>query len=84
MIYNAIHFLKSGKTKKSSAGEIEEVIDSDSYRQSNIEKEYLQLDLDYQIFENIYFQINEILLKHGCFLRIFEQLKKFHNLLKKC
>ena len=51
LIYNAIYFLKSGKTKKCSDGEIEEVIDSDSYRQSNIEEEYLQLDLKIYIFK---------------------------------
>ena len=44
----AMHFLKSSKTNKCIDEEIEEVIGSDLYRQLNNEKEYLQLDMDYQ------------------------------------
>ena len=69
----AVSFLKS---VKSYWCEIEEALCSDVHSQLCDEKDFLQLDLDYQKFQKQCFRINKILSKHGYFLRVFEKKKK--------
>ena len=83
LICYTIRFVKYGKTNKCSDEKIEEVIGSNVYRKLKNEKEYLQLNLDYQKREKICFQINEILSKSDYYLIIFEQKKKIDNIFKK-
>ena len=45
-------------------------------------KEKLRLDLDIQNFENQCFSVNDLLNKHGLFLRVFESKDKFRYLIK--
>ena len=83
LIGYAVSFLKFGKIDTCGHKKIEETIGSDLYNQLSNNKEYLQLDLDYQRLEKICFQINKILSRHDYFLRIFESKKKINNLIKK-
>ena len=46
-------------------------------------KERLQVKLDHHRFEEQCFDINEILLENGYFLRVFEAKNKFVNVKKK-
>ena len=41
-----------------------------------------RLDLDIQYFENQCFSVNDLLIKHGLFLRIYELKDKYHYLIK--
>ena len=45
-------------------------------------KEKRRLDLDIQNFENQCFSVNDLLNKHGLFLRVFESKDKFRYLIK--
>ena len=45
-------------------------------------KKNLRLDLDIQHFENQCFSVNDLLIKHGLFLRIYELKDKFRYLIK--
>ena len=45
--------------------------------------EYLDFSLDLQKFERVCYIINEILIKHNYFLRVFEQKNKYRNILLK-
>ena len=60
------------------ADELLKVIDNTLFDQLNQEK--LNLVLDYQTFNNQCHEINLLLGKHGCFLRVFELKNKFHLL----
>ena len=46
-------------------------------------KEKLRLDLDIQNFENQFFSVNDLLNKHGLFLRVYKLKVKFQYLIKK-
>ena len=41
-----------------------------------------RLVLDIQYFENQCFSVNDLLIKHGLFLRIYELKDKYHYLIK--
>ena len=45
--------------------------------------ENLNFSLDLQEFERVCYQINEILIEHNYFLRVFEQKNKYRNMLLK-
>ena len=45
-------------------------------------KKKKRLDLDIQYFENQCFSVNDLLIKHGLFLRIYELKDKYHYLIK--
>ena len=45
--------------------------------------EYLYFSLDLQKFERVCYIINEILIKHSYFLRVFQQKNKYRNMLLK-
>ena len=45
-------------------------------------KKNLRLDLDIQHFENQCFSVNDLLIKHDLFLRIYELKDKFRYLIK--
>ena len=47
-----------------------------------LRKKKLRLDLDIQNFENQCFSVNDLLNKHGLFLRVFEPKDKFRYLIK--
>ena len=82
-IYYAIRFLKSKKYNQFGDGEIKEVLGCDLYNLLYHDKDILQLSLDHQKFEKQCFRVNEILFKHGYFLRVFELKKKFYSLFTK-
>lgn len=66
---------QSGKVDTCDNKETEEIFRLYLYNPLNDKKEHLQLDLDYQTFENVCFKINKILSRHDYFLEIFEQKK---------
>ena len=76
-------YLWSEKRDWCDNSEIEEVLGSDFYCRLRDQKDFLQLNLHHQKFEKQCFKINEILSKHGYFLRVYEQKKKFHTLFMK-
>ena len=45
-------------------------------------KNQLRIDLDIKHFENQCFSLNDLLIKHGLFLRIYELKYKFRYLIK--
>ena len=45
-------------------------------------KNQLRIDLDIKHFENQCFSLNNLLIKHGLFLRIYELKYKFRYLIK--
>ena len=80
-IFFAVPFWKSKNL--CSDNEIVEVLSSDLYNQLCNEEDFFQLVLAYHKFERQCFRINKILSKQSHFLRVFEQKKKFYNLLTK-
>ena len=52
------------------------------FQQKKKKKKNERLDLDIQYFENQCFSVNDLLIKHGLFLRIYELKDKYHYLIK--
>ena len=73
-----MHILRSG-----SVDELQKDIENDQlYDVLLSAKKNLRLDLDIQHFENQCFSVNDLLIKHGLFLRIYELKDKFRYLIK--
>ena len=79
----AVSFLKSKKSNQCGDGAIQEVLGSNLCNLLYHKKDILQLSLGHQKFEKQYFRVNEILSKHGYFLRVFELRTKFYSPLTK-
>ena len=64
-------------------GELQKDIENDQlYDALFCRKKKKRLDLDIQYFENQCFSVNDLLIKHGLFLRIYELKDKYHYLIK--
>ena len=64
-------------------GELQKDIENDQlYDALFCSKKKKRLDLDIQYFENQCFSVNDLLIKHGLFLRIYELKDKFRYLIK--
>ena len=76
----AICFLKTKKSDLCEEGELENQIGSDLYSKIKEKKESCVLDLIKRNFDTMCFDLNEILVGHNFFLRVYELKDKFRYL----
>ena len=76
----AIRFLKNKKSDQCDENEIENEIGADLYSKIKEKKDNLILDLNKRHFDEMCFDINEILLEENFFLRVYELKDKFRYL----
>ena len=74
----AIRYQLKNKKNECGVAELKKDIENDQlYDVLFLAKENLRFDLDIQNFENQCFSVNDLLIKHGFFLRIYELKGKF-------
>ena len=78
VILYAIRFDKQNKTDICDKNDFKKVIDENLIDQ--LDKEKYEFILDLQKFYNNCYEINHVLSKYNCFLRVFELKNKFRHL----
>ena len=74
----ALRFNEERKTDCCNLEVLKDSINDNLFIQLNQEK--FNITLDYQKFNNQYYEVNMILVQHGYFLRVFELKNKFCHL----
>ena len=83
LLYAIRYQLKNKKNRCQNDNELKKDIDKDKlYDALCTIKEKLRLDLDIVNFENQCFSVNDLLNKHGFFLRVYELKDNFRYLIK--
>ena len=83
MLYAIQYQLKTEKNECQNDDELKKDIENDQlYDSLSIAKEKLRLDLDIQNFESQCFSVNDLVNKHGLFLRVYELKDKYCYLIK--
>ena len=82
LIY-AINFSINKETKKIEDEVLKDKIGRELFQKLNAKKHICILDLDRANFDNMCFDINEILTEHNFFLRVYERKDKFRYLFHK-
>ena len=82
LIY-AINFSINKETKKMEETVLKHKIGKDLFQKLDGKKQIFIMDLDRANFDDMWFYINEILIEHNYFLRVYERKDKFRYLFHK-